>query len=89
MADKNGRERLSLYFNTKNEKEALMWECIDEKYSKSAFVKEAIEEKIMREKAGINLNDLIKENSIESPKVEKETKPKIDKDKIDTNFVSL
>ena len=41
-----------MYFNIKNEREMKMWNHIDSKFSKSNFVKEAIEEKMLRELKG-------------------------------------
>lgn len=86
MADKNGRERLSLYFSTKNKKEAEMWEYLDKKYSKSAFVKEAIEEKILREKIGqtstIINQTLVKKEGINAHK-------KLKKSDVDPSCISM
>lgn len=85
MADKNGRERLGLYFSVKNNpKEKEMWDYLCTKFSKPAFVKEAIEEKILREKAGISIAPSTSTKIDVQQDVKKEEK-KIKLNKNDTN----
>ena len=52
MADKNGRERLGLYFNLKDEKEKELWDYLEGKFSKSVAIKEALKQAMEIEKAG-------------------------------------
>lgn len=85
MADKNGRERLGLYFSVKNNpREKEIWDYLCTKYSKPAFVKEAIEEKILREKAGVSITSSISTKTEVQQDVKKEEK-KIKLNKNDTN----
>lgn len=87
MADKNGRERLGLYFSVKNNpREKEIWDYLCTKYSKPAFVKEAIEEKILREKAGISITSSISTKT-EVPEYVKneEKKDKVKLNKNDAN----
>ena len=87
MADKNGRERLGLYFSIKNNpKEKEMWDYLCTKFSKQAFVKEAIAEKILREKAGISIAPSTSTKvDIQQDVKKEEKKDKVKLNKNDTN----
>ncbi len=68
-----------MYFNINNEKEMKLWNYLSDEYSKSAFVKKAIEEKMNRELSGEKAPRKIEhieepKKEIEEPREEKKIK---------------